>query len=62
MSLQRYYCPNCGDYYGARKIISRLIDKSSRSIRLVDALEKIFENLDRIPIEELEKLADKYGL
>lgn len=32
------------------------------NIRTATAIEKIFENLDRIPIEELEKFANQFNI
>lgn len=56
------FCPNCEDYYVGVPKIESFLEYEFRTVRIVEALDKILDNLDRIPIEELEKLGDKYGL
>lgn len=44
-----------------RKLIEDM-PREHKNIRTLAALESIVKNLDKIPVEELEKLATKYEL
>jgi len=45
--------------------LNKLIEKLPRekkNIRTLIALELLIENLDKIPIEDIEKLVEKHGI
>lgn len=46
----------------AKRDIKNLLPWEFNTVRVTEALNKIVNNLDRIPIEELEKLGDKYAI
>lgn len=57
----KVYCDECGQRLHASKLRTHLAWEHN-TVRVTEALNKILNNLDRIPIEELEKLGDKYAI
>lgn len=54
------YCEECGQHWCSDPSVKNL-PWEYNTVRVTEALNKIINNLDQIPIEELEKLGDKYG-
>lgn len=42
------------------EVVIENLQDHHKNIRTLKALENLVENLDRIPIDEIEKLTDKY--
>lgn len=56
------YCENCENLEVAKCDVKDLLPWEFRTVRITEALNNIIRNLGTIPVEELEKLGDTYGI